>query len=146
MIIIYPAQNWNSFVTVAEAETIMTMQFPNEASKFVLLSNAEKEALCFNSGTWIRTCPAIKYPSPLPQDFMLAQVAIMVQYMGIDNFMQHDPSQRAITKEKVGSLEVDYDPKYKEDQYDIHPLVYRYLSQYGCSQNKGFSHSGTVKD
>ena len=145
MIIIYPAQNWNSFVTVAEAETIMAMQFPQEVPKYIALSNAEKEALCFNSGTWIRTCRGLKYPSPLPQDFMLAQVAIMVQYMGIENFMQHDPSQRAITKEKVGSLEVDYDPKYKEDQYDIHPLVYRYLSQYGCSQNKGFSQSGTVK-
>ena len=146
MIIIYPATNWNSFVTPAEADTIMKMQFPKDAVTYESMSDVEREALCFNSGTWIRTCKSLKYPSPLPQDFMLAQVAIMVQYMGIDNFMQHDPSKRAITKEKVGNLEVDYDPKYKEDQYDIHPLVYRYLSQYGCSGGgSGFSQSVTSK-
>ena len=145
MIILYPAQNWNSFGTVTTLATVMAMQFPIEAPKFTALPVEQQTALAINAGTWIRTCQGLKYPSPLPQDFMLAQVAIMVQYMGIENFMQHDPSKRAITKEKVGSLEVDYDPKYKEDQYDIHPLVYRYLSQYGCSQNKGFSQSGTVK-
>jgi len=146
MIIIYPAENFNSFVTVAEAETVMKMQFPKDAVKFATLPADEKEALCFNSGTWIRTCKGITYPHPLPQDFILAQVAIMVQYMGMEDFMQHDSSERAITKEKVGDLEVDYDPKYKGDKYDIHPLIYRYLSPYGCSGgNSGFSQSSTVK-
>ena len=145
MIIIYPAQNFNSFATVATLATVMNMQFPKDSAKYLGLPQAEQDSLAINAGTWIRTCPSIKYPHPLPQDFILAQVAIMVQYMGIEDFMAFDPNERAITKEKVGSLEVDYDPSYKHDKYDIHPLIYRYLAPYGCGGNKNFSQSNTSK-
>ena len=40
-------------------------------------------------------------------DFMSAQVAIMVQYMGNVAFMNFDPNARAITMEKVGGLRLD---------------------------------------
>ena len=143
MIIIYPAENWNSFVTVVEAETVMAMQFPKDAVKFNALPPEEKEALTFNAGTWIRTCPSIKFPHPLPQDFILAQVAIMVQYMGIEDFMNYNYSEHSITSETVDTISVSYDPKYKGDKYDIHPLIYRYLSKYGCGKAGSFSQSYT---
>ena len=138
MIIVYPAQNWNSFVTVTEAQTVMAMQFPQDAIKFNALPPEQQESLTFNAGTWIRTCPKINYPHPLPQDFILAQVAIMVQYMGIEDFMQYDSSEKSITNETVGELSVSYDPAHKGDKYDIHPLIYRYLSPYGCRKAGGF--------
>ena len=139
MIIVYPAINWNSFVTVTEAQTVMAMQFPQDAIKFNNLPPEQQESLTFNAGTWIRTCPRLQYPHPLPQDFILAQVAIMVQYMGIDDFMNYDYSEHSITNETVGEISVSYDPKYKGDKYDIHPLIYRYLSPYGCRKAGGFS-------
>ena len=145
MLIIYPTNNWNSFGSLQDLTAVMGYQFPDSVPEFNKMTPEQQTALAMNAGTWIRTCKGIKFPSPMTQDFMSAQVAIMVQNMGNAEFMNFDPNQRAITKEKVGDLEVEYDPKYKHDAYDIHPLIYRYLSPYGCSGNKGFSQSPTVK-
>ena len=137
MLIIYPTNNWNTFATLPTLILAMEYQFPTHATAFKLLPIEQQNSIAMNAGTWIRTCQGLKYPSPLTQDFVLAQVAIMASTYAQDP-LTYDPNARAITKEKVGSLEVDYDPKYKGDSLDINPLIYRYLSPYGCSGGKGF--------
>jgi len=140
MLIIYPAQNWNTFLPLPDLIRAMEYQFPTEAVEFQKMTIELQNASAMNAGTWIRTCRGLKIPSPVPQDIVLAQVAIMASTLG-QNPLDHDPNSRAITKEKVGELEIEYDPKYKGDALDINPMIYRLLSPFGCSGNNGFSQS-----
>ncbi len=137
MLIIYPTDNWNTFALVAELTATMQMLFPKEATAFVALPVNEQEAIAINAGRWIATCRNLVYPDPLPQDFEEAQVIIMATSIG-KSISDYDASSRAVIKEKAGSLEVDYDSRYKTDGTDVNPLVYRLLSPYGCSQRGGF--------
>ena len=145
MIIIYPTENWNSFLPLSDLIGGMKFQFPTKVKEFQSMSTDMQMASAANAGMWIRTCKGLKIPEHvIPQDMVLAQIAIMASTIGIDP-LEHNPSDRAITKEKVGSLEVEYDPKFKGNDPDINPLIYRLLSPYGCSGNKGFSQSNTSK-
>jgi len=143
-LIVYPTPNWNTFADLATLVGVMGQNFPDEALKFGTFTQEKQTALAINAGTWIKTCSNITYPSPLPSDFVLAQVAIMATSLD-KSPLDYDVNERAITKEKVGELEVDYDPKYKGSSMDVHPFVYRLLSPYGCSGNTGFSQSNTRK-
>jgi len=146
MLIIYPNNNWNSFLPLSDLVAGMEYQFPTRATEFLKLPIEQQNASAMNAGTWIRTCNGLKIPSPVVQDIIIAQIAIMATTMGQDP-LAYDPNEKAITKEKVGDLEVNYDPAYKGDTLDINPLIYRLLSPYGCSggTSNGFSQSATVK-
>ena len=137
MLIIYPTPNWNTFAPLTTLITAMEYQFPTHATAFKLLPIDQQNSIAMNAGTWIRTCKGLQYPSPLPQDFVLAQVAIMASTY-LQDPLTFDPNSRAITNETVGELSVSYDPKYKGDSLDINPLIYRYLTPYGCSKAGGF--------
>ena len=144
MLINYPAPNWNTFLPLADIITSMEFQFPDKAVEFKLLTVEKQNSVIANAGMWIRTCKGLTIPNPVAQDIVLAQVAIVAsRYTTCP--LAHDPHDRAITKEKVGEVEVDYDPKYKGDNLDINPLIYRLLSPYGCTGNTGFSQSPTRK-
>ena len=137
MLIIYPTQNWNTFATLTDLIRAMEYQFPTHAEAFKLLSVEVQNSIAMNAGTWIRTCQGLRYPSPLTQDFVLAQTAIMASTYAQDPLM-YDHNERAITNETVGEISISYDPKYKGNTLDINPLIYRYLTPYGCSEAGGF--------
>ena len=137
MLIIYPTQNWNSFLPLTDLISAMEYQFPSHATAFKLLSIEVQNSVAMNAGTWIRTCQGLRYPSPLPQEFVLAQVAIMASTYAQDPLV-YDPNERAVTNETVGEISRSYDPKYKGDPLDINPLIYRYLTPYGCAKAGGF--------
>ena len=137
MIIVYPATNFNSFATVVELTLVMDGLYPEYGVKFKAMTPEQQEASAINAGEWIRTCKGLKYPSPLPQDFVLSQVIIMATRVDTDT-LAFDGDARAVTSETVGEISVSYDSRYKSDGQEVNPLVYRYLSPYGCSKAGGF--------
>ena len=143
MIIKYPATNWNSFLSTSDLEKAMAYQFPAKATDFAKLDQATKDAAVMNAGTWIRTCKGLKLPEhTVPQDVVLAQVAIVASTIGQDP-LAHDPFERAVIEETVGPITMKYDAKTRAnaDPLDINPLIYRLLAPFGCSKGNGFSQS-----
>jgi hypothetical protein len=147
MLILPPAKNYNSFLPLADLEQIMMSFFPQDAQEFGKLNQLDKEALAMWAGLFIRSCKGFEYDPhhPLAQDVPLAQVAIMAGNIG-KNPLEYSPDAKAIKREKVGDLEVEYDTAYKSAGADINPLIYRLLSPFGCSGgSSGFSQSKVIK-
>lgn len=144
MLIIYPAPNWNSFGKLTDLIAGMEFQFPTYAEKFKKLDPKEQNAVAANAGLWMRTCEGLTIPTPnhtVPQDIVLAQIAIMASTYGRDP-LAYDYKESAITSEKVGSLAVTYDVSKLNSMFDINPLIYRLLAPYGCTSGAGgFSQS-----
>lgn len=140
MLTLYPADNWNTFGTLQDIQTILQFYYPKTLDAFNALSVDEQNALIVHAGYFIKTCPNITYPDPMVSDFLLAQTSLVA--MEITNPTQHVTVDRSITKEKVGDLEVDYDPRYKTEEGMTPPSeFYRIMRPYGCSKGTGFSQS-----
>ena len=144
MLIIYPAPNWNSFAKLQDLVLGMQFQFPARAKEFGKLTPEEQTALGANAGLWMRTCQGLTIPKvqgAIPQDIILAQIAIMASSYDKDP-LDYDYKDSAITSEKVGSLAVTYDVTKLNSMFDINPMIYRLLAPYGCKNGQGgFSQS-----
>ncbi len=132
MLIVYPTVGYNSFVTEIEADTIIG-SFPSD-NGYLALSATEKEALLINAFTYIRTCSGFSMPDTAEDDLKQAQSWIAAGSVGADPFADTSNS-RSITKEKVDTLEVQYDPAYKSDGTDMLPIVSSLLKPYGCGNS-----------
>ena len=141
-LIIYPDTGWDSFVSVADADTIIG-GFTSDGG-YSALDAAGKEAILKQTALQIRLCPNIVLPDAVESDLELAQCYLTTHALTTD-MLSFDSADRAVTKEKVGEIEVAYDSSYKAtDNSGFPTLVYQLLSRYGCRNTaSGFS-QGTL--
>jgi len=143
MLVIYPTQDWKTFLSEIEADEFMAKQ--TDDGGWSNLATAQKEMLLIQTASQIRLCKGIKLPTTLEGDLKEGQAYLLLQASRIDMTV-FDHNEKDITKEKVGSLEVDYAYRDKNmTSTTFPPMASLFLKQYGCSGNSGFSQSSTVK-
>ena len=143
MLIIYPLTDWNTFLSEVDADKFMLTQ--KDDGGWASLDTAHKEALLVQSASQIRLCKGIKLPTDNELDLREGQAHLLL-YTTRTDITEFDPNEKDITKEKVGSLEVNYAYRDKNmNSTSFPPMASLFLEQYGCSGNKGFSQSKTAK-
>jgi len=144
----YPTNGYNTFATVPDITLIIERLFIEKAVEWNALGILKQTSIAEQTFMYIMTCPKLKIPpdysDTVKEAFTTAQAFLCLNWMDKDLF-SIDLDARAVTKEKVGDLEVDYDVRFKASTDEQHPYFYRILSPYGCSASSGFSQSGTVK-
>lgn len=143
-LIIYPADLWQSFTTVLEADLIIST-FVESEGKAVWGSytdDAPKEAILAQTGLQIKLCPGIKLPDAVTTDLELAQCYLVIHALTTD-MLSFDANSKAISEEHAGAVGVSYDTSLKaDDNMTFDPMTQALLRQYGCSSsNSGFSQS-----
>ena len=143
MIIVYPTQNWTSFMSELEADGWMATQ--RDDGGWASLTQHEKEVLLVQSASQIRLCKGIKLPDDNELDLREGQ-AYLLLHVTRNDITEFDYNEKDITKEKVGSLEVNYAYRDKNmTSTSFPPMASLFLQQYGCSSSGGFSQSNTSK-
>ncbi len=134
-LVIYPTDNWNSFVSVVDADTIIaTFVSDNGYSQ---LDNEGKEAILIQTALQIRLCNNITLPSDTTSDLELAQCYLVTYALGTD-MLAYDPNSRAVIEEHAGAVGTSYDSGMKaEDNSSFPSMVQSLLNQYGCSSSRG---------
>jgi len=142
-LIIYPTANYQSFMSGIEADGWMATQ--RDDGGWASLTQHEKDVLLVQSASQIRLCKGIKLPTDNELDLREGQAHLLL-YITRTDITEFDPNEKDITKEKVGSLEVNYAYRDKNmTSTSFPPMASLFLEQYGCSGNSGFSQSSTVK-
>ncbi len=136
MVIIYPEIDYNSFIDETEAASFMGKQI--NSGYWFDYSSEQQEMLLVQTASQIRLCPNIVLPETNEEDLKLGQAYLLLQASRVD-MTDFDADSRSITKEKVDTLEVEYDVGYKGDKDSFPPMSTLYLNQYGCSSSSGFS-------
>ena len=140
MIIIYPNDGWNSFVSSTTASLFMDVQLNNAA--WESMDAVKQDALLTQTALQIKLCDGINLPEDNTNDLQVAQLYLILQASNTD-MTAYDANQKAITKEKVDGLEVTYDSAYKaNNNSSFNPITTSLLKQYGCiNKSGGFSQS-----
>lgn len=143
-LVIYPATGWNSFATQVDIDAWIESFTPDNTWKN--LSPEAKEAYTLQGAFFIKMCPNITLPETAEDDLVTAQ-ALNAFYAYNRGGFVYDPNARAVIREKVGDLEVEYDANYKSEQVDMPPNAVTLLRQYGCtpSSTSGFSQSNILR-
>ena len=143
MLIQYPTTGWQTFLS--EVEATSWMQHQRDDGGYSTLTIEEKELLLIQTASQIRLCKNMVLPDTNEADLKEGQAYLLLQATRVD-MTQYDHNGKFVTKEKVGSLEVDYSGYNRNTETsDFPPLAKTFLSQYGCSGSVGFSQSNTVK-
>jgi hypothetical protein len=101
--------------------------------------------LLIQTAAQIRLCTGITLPTDNEIDLREGQAHLLLQAARVD-MTQHDHNAKYVTKEKVGTLEVDYEAGKSGDVTQFPPMAKLFLGQYGCSGGGGsFSQSTTSK-
>ncbi len=143
-LIIYPADLWQSFTTVLEADLIIST-FVESEGKAVwdsYLDDAPKEAILAQTGLQIKLCPNITLPDDVTTDLELAQCYLTIHALTVD-MLSFSVNDKAISEEHAGAVGVSYDVNLKADNNSaFDPMTQALLNQYGCNKsNSGFSQS-----
>ena len=134
MLIIYPTIDWNSFISVADADIIIEGFTPSVGKDaYLALDEAGKEAQLRQASFNIRLCPNITLPDDTTLYLEMATCYLVVHEMTIDT-MSYDPNDKAITSESVDTLSVTYDAQKKGNADDFPPIVSTFLKDYGCQK------------
>jgi len=143
MLKLYPLPGWQTFLGETEADSFMAKQ--RDDGGWSNLDVQQKEVLLIQTASQIRLCKGIKLPTTLEADLEEGQAYLLLQATRTD-MTAFDYNEKDITKEKVGSLEVNYAYRDKNmTSTSFPPMASLFLEQYGCSGNSGFSQSNTVK-
>ena len=138
-LIIYPATNWNTFVSEIEADGFFG--FMTDDGGWSTLTQSQKDAHIISTASMIRLCPNITLPKTNEVDLVEGQLHLL-SYTVKSGTETYDPNSKYITKEKVGSLEVDYsEGRATQGSMLLPPMAELYLKQYGCSSGGSFSQS-----
>ncbi len=141
-LILYPAENWDSFASV-EAADIIIGGFVDDGG-YLTLDEAGKEAILRQTALQIKLCKNITLPATLESDLEVAQCYLVTYAMTV-NMLAYDPNGRAVTGESVGEISVSYDASYKSgDASSFPPMTESLLNQYGCSSSTGGFSQGYV--
>lgn len=145
MLIVYPDTDWNTFVDIANADTLIGGMVQNENTvAYLAQDDTQKEATLTQTAMQIRLCNNITLPDTAEHDLQLAQCYLAVYSMGTD-MTAYDPNEKAITYEKVGSLATAYQAGMKGSNSDFDTMTKSLLKQYGCSGSSGFSQSTVAR-
>ncbi len=131
-LIIYPTADWDSFISVTDADIIIG-GFVNPGT-YLTLDEAGKEALLRQTALQIKLCSGITLPTTVESDLELAQCYLTVQASELDMVTYDDSG--AITREKVDVLEVEYDVGYKTPNTTFNAMTAGLLQSYGCSGSR----------
>ena len=145
-LIVYPTDDWDTFIDVTESDSIITGMVQNDNTRaYLTLQVDQKEAVLRQTATQIRLCSNITLPEDNEGDLQLAQCYLTVHAMGVD-MTAYDPNEKAVTYEKVGSLATAYQAGMKGSSTDFDSMTSSLLRQYGCSgQSSGFSQSKVAR-
>jgi len=137
MLVPFPQNSWNTFADGAMADLIIGDMVKGEGvTKYLNLSQPEKEAILVQTAMQIRACPSIKLPTEADSILNIAQCYLIVHALEVD-MMSYDANGRAITNETVDVISVSYDARYKGLNSDFPPMVRNLLSGFGCSGVSG---------
>lgn len=143
MLIIYPTNDWQTFLSETEADSFMAKQ--RNDGGWSTFTTDQKELLLIMTCDQIRLCPNVTLPDTNEVDLKEGQSHLLLQASRND-LTVYDASGKFVTKEKVGSLEVSYsDNRYKFGDVGFPPLAELYLTQYGCSGGGGGFSQSKVK-
>jgi hypothetical protein len=139
----YPQTDWNTFLS--EAEALSWMEHQRDDGGYSNLTVDQQELLLIQTASQIRLCKNIVLPDDNEADLKEGQAYLLLQATRVD-MTQYDHNGKFVTKEKVGSLEVDYSGYGRNTEVsDFPPMAKLFLTQYGCTGSVGFSQSNTVK-
>ena len=141
-LIIFPLDNYDSFVSVVDADAIIGGFVVSDGQTAYLAGDeAYKEAILKQTCLQIRLCPNISLPADIESNLELAQCYLVVHALTVD-MMSYDANDRAVTKEQVGTLSVEYDANLKGDVSEFDSMTSALLKQYGCNnKSSGFGQS-----
>ena len=109
-LIIYPTANYDSFITVADADTVVNT-ITLYSTQWGAKSNGEKEVYlriaCRNIESHVDT-DLTPYPDPFPDCVGEAQALMAVQDVIYSTSTPQTDVNGAIKKQKVASLEIEY--------------------------------------
>ena len=132
-LIIYPNENWNSFITVLDADLLIT-GFVDSVGKtsYEALDSDGKEAILKQSTLQIKL-KNCKLPDTLESNLEYAECYQTVHALTVDT-MSYDPNSKSISSESVGELSVTYNTNYKDNGTDVlAPIVEQLLANYSCN-------------
>lgn len=135
-LIIYPAPLWDSYVSLADAEIIVTNNIISPAS-WNALTNATKELYLKQSSTLIRLKITDPLLSATPDDLELATVYLSVNSIGVD-MVDSDEKNNIKRIEISGAITKEYFTK-SEKSNSFPDLVQSLLEQYIYSGSGTFS-------
>lgn len=130
-LIIYPAADWNSFITVAAADVIIGGFVSDNG--YLSLDAAGKEAILKQTALQISLCPGITLPAAVTPQLEIAQCYLTTYAMTAD-MLSFDPNGAAINAESVDVISVSYDTGLKGSAADFPPIVQAILKPYGCGK------------
>ena len=141
-LVIFPLDNYDSFVSVADADAIIGGFVVSDGQTAYLAGDeAYKEAILKQTCLQIRLCPNISLPADIENNLELAQCYLVVHALTVD-MMSYDPYDKAVTKESVSTISTEYDVNMKGDASDFDTMTSALLKPYGCSnKSSGFSQS-----
>ena len=143
MLIQYPTSNWDTFLSLVEADLLLGTM--TDIGSWATMTDEEKSHLLVQTASQIRLCQNITLPATLEGDLMLGHGYLLLQASRVD-MTEYDHNEKDITGEKVGSIAIRYAYRDKNKTIsDIPPMATMYLKQYGCGGNAGFSQSDTHK-
>jgi len=134
-LIIYPTTSWDSYVSLAEAETIASANIIN-LTAWNALTNATKELYLKQSTTLIRLKIIDPATTSTPSDLKLATVHLSVSSIGVD--MTDNDGKENIKRIKIdGALEKEFFTK-GESSNAFPDIVTALLAQYQYVSTSSF--------
>jgi len=141
-LILYPLDNYDTFVSVADADIIIGNFVPDAGTvAYLALDETGKEQILRQTALQIKLCSNIILPETLENDLELAQCYLTTHALQVD-MIAYDPTSKSITAESVDVIATAYDVSAKDDADTFPSMVSSLLSQYGCTNaSGGFSQS-----
>jgi len=139
MLIVYPNQDWNTFVDIARSD-ILIGSFVSD-NGYSALDDTANEAILIQTALQVRLCDKIVLPTAINNDLELAQCYLTTHALNID-MLSFDSNDKAISSERAGSVGVTYDTQYKTSNNGIFPPVVKSLLRpYGCVSSSNINTS-----
>ena len=133
MLNVYPIVNWDSFISVVDADTLISgFVASNGVTAYLTLDTEGKEAILRQTALQMKLCKNITLPDTNESDLGLAQCYLTVHALET-NMLSFDSNERAVTSETVDVISVTYNANLKGSNYDFPYIVSNILGQYGCT-------------
>ena len=139
-LIIYPDENYDSFISVATCATLSSRYvIGNEFNK--LATDEEKEAILRQSTLMISMCKGITLPATVSKGLEKATMYLANHALEV-NMLFYDANDKAIQSETAGAVSMSYFKGEKDGNETFPPMVLSLLNVYGCrGVSRGFSQS-----
>lgn len=134
-LIIYPTTNYNSYVSLADAEILIANNIINHTA-WDALTSTQKELYLKQSTTLIRLKIQDPYEDATPSDLELATVYLAVSSIAVD--MTESDGKDNLKRIKIdGAIEKEYFTK-SEKSNSFPDIVEALLSQYTYTNSSSF--------